>query len=67
MRRGGKAVRSTTDYVLATDRGLFKNEAVRDPRHNSDHHMVMAVIRGGDGGRPQAVRQGEETSTYGGQ
>ena len=47
MRRGGKAVRSTTDYILGTDRSLFKNVTVRDPCHNSDHYMVMGVLRGG--------------------
>ena len=41
MRQGGKAVRSKADYILGTDRRLFMNVAVRDPRHNSDHYMVM--------------------------
>ena len=35
MVRGGKAVRSRTDYILGTDRRLFMNVAVRDPRYNS--------------------------------
>ena len=47
MVRGGKAVRSRTDYILGTDRSLFKNVAVRDPRYNSDHYMVMGLLRGG--------------------
>ena len=47
MGRGGKAVRSRTDYILGTDRSLFRNVAVRDPRHNSDHYMVMGLLRGG--------------------
>ena len=47
MVRGGKAVRSRTDYILGTDRSLFKKVAVRDPRHNLDHYMVMGLIRGG--------------------
>ena len=47
MVRGGKAVRSRTDYILGTDRSLFRNVAVRDPRHNSDHYMVMGLLRGG--------------------
>ena len=29
------------------DRSLFRNVAVRDPRHNSDHYMVMGLLRGG--------------------
>ena len=40
-------MRSTTDYILGTERSLFKNVAVRDPRHNSDHYMVMGVLWGG--------------------
>ena len=47
MGRGEKAVRSRTDYILGTDRSLFRNVAVRDPRHNSDHYMVMGLLRGG--------------------
>ena len=31
MVRGGKAVRSRMDYILGTDRSLFRNVAVRDP------------------------------------
>ena len=47
MVRGGKTVRSRTDYILGTDHSLFRNVAVRDPRHNSDHYMVMGLLRGG--------------------
>ena len=47
MVRGGKAVRSRTDYILGTDRSLFRNVAVRDPRHNPDHYMVMGLLQGG--------------------
>ena len=49
MVRGGKAVRSRTNYILGTDRSLFRNVAVQDPRHNSDHYMVMGLLRGGTG------------------
>ena len=44
MVRGGKAVRSQTDYILGTDRRLFTNVAVRDPRYNSNHYMVMGML-----------------------
>ena len=44
---GGGAVRSRTDYILGTDRSLIRNVAVRDPRHNSDHYMVMGMLWGG--------------------
>ena len=47
MVRGGKAVRSRTDYILGTDRCLFTNVVARDPRYNSDHYMVMGLLRGG--------------------
>ena len=49
MVRWGKAVRSRTDYILGTDRSFFRTVAVRDPRHNSDHYMVMVLLRGGTG------------------
>ena len=47
MVREGKVIRSQTDYLLGTDRSLFRNVAVRDPRHNSDHYMVVGQLRGG--------------------
>ena len=47
MVRGGKAIRYRTDYILGTDLSLFRNVAVRDPRYNSDHYMVVGLLRGG--------------------
>ena len=41
----GKEVRSRTDYILGTDRRLFLNVSVRDPRHNSYHYIVLGCIR----------------------
>ena len=38
-------MRSQTDYILGMDRRLFWNVSVRDPRHNSDHYMVMGCLR----------------------
>ena len=46
MRRQGQVVRSWTDYILGTDRRLFQNVAVREPRHNTDHHMVLGCLPG---------------------
>ena len=46
MKRQGQVVRSRTDYILGTDRRLFKNVAVRDPRHNTDHYMVLGCLPG---------------------
>ena len=37
-------MRSRTDYILETDRRLFGNVSVRDPRHNSDHYMVLGCL-----------------------
>ena len=45
MVREGKVVRSRTDYLLETDRSLFSNVSVRDPRHNTDHFMVVGCLR----------------------
>ena len=44
MRRKVQVVWSRTDYILGTDSRLFKNVAVRDPRHNSDHYMVLGCL-----------------------
>ena len=44
MLRKGREVRSQTDYILGTDRRLFRNVAVRDPRHNLDHYMVLGCL-----------------------
>ena len=46
MRRQGQVVRSRTDYILGTDRRLFQNVAVQDPRHNTDHYMVLGCLPG---------------------
>ena len=45
MVREGKVVRSHTDYLLGTDRSLFRNVSVRDPRHNTDHFIVVGCLR----------------------
>ena len=45
MVREGKVMRSRTDYLLGTDRSLFRNMYVRDPRHNTNHFMVVGCLR----------------------
>ena len=40
----GREVQSRTDYILGTDRRLFSNVAVRYPRHNLDHYMVLGFL-----------------------
>ena len=47
MVREGKAIQSRKDYILGTDCSLFRNVSVRDPRYNSDHYMVVGLLRGG--------------------
>ena len=37
-------MRSWTDYILGTYFRLFGNISVRDPRHNSDHYMVLSCL-----------------------
>ena len=37
-------MRSRTDYILGTDRRLFSNVTVQDPRHNSDNYMVLGCL-----------------------
>ena len=46
MRRRGQVVRSRTDYITGTDRRLFLNVAFQDPRHNTDHYMVLTCLPG---------------------
>ena len=45
MMREGRLIRSWSDYLLGNDGSLFRNMAVRDPRHNSDHYMVVGHLR----------------------
>ena len=42
-----KVIRSRTEYLLGTDRSLFRDVAVQDPRHNYDHYMVVGHLLGG--------------------
>ena len=44
MLRKGMEMRSRTDYILGTDRHLFRNVSVRYPRHNLDHYMVLGCL-----------------------
>ena len=45
MVREGRVIRSRTDYLLGTDISLFRNMAVRDPIHNSDHYIVVGHLQ----------------------
>ena len=44
MLRKRREVQSQTYYILGTDRRLFGNVSVRDPRQNSDHYMVLGCL-----------------------
>ena len=44
MVREGREGRSRTDYILGVDHCLFWNVSVWDPRHNSDHYMVLGCL-----------------------
>ena len=44
MIRSGWEVRYQTDYILRTDRRIFWNVSVREPRYNSDHYIVMGCL-----------------------
>ena len=44
MGRDGREVWSWADYILRTYHRLFRDVAVRDLQHNSDHYMVLGPI-----------------------
>ena len=44
MFREGKVVRSRTDYILGTYQSLFWNVSVWEPRHNTDHYIVLGCL-----------------------
>ena len=44
--RQGRVVQSRTDYILGSNRQMFHNVAVRDPRNNSYHFMVVGCLHG---------------------
>ena len=45
MVRAGREVRFLTDYTQGTDGRIFWNVSVQDPRHNSDHYLVLVCLR----------------------
>ena len=59
MRRWVQVVRSRTDYITGTDRRLFLNVAVRDPRHNTDHNGPC-VFAGSTPGEDETLPRGTE-------
>ena len=42
----GRVVRSQTDYILESNCRIFQNMSVWEPRHNSDHFMVVGCLHG---------------------
>ena len=45
MVREGKMVRSRMDYILGTDRSIFRNVSVWDPQYNTNHFLVVGCLR----------------------
>jgi hypothetical protein len=45
MERDGTTLQSQCDYILGTDRRIFKYISIKDPFYNSDHFMVTGGIR----------------------
>ena len=39
--RGGRKVRSRTNYILGTDHHLLRNVRVWDEQHNMEHYLVL--------------------------
>ena len=46
VRRGGREVRSWTNYILDTDGCLLQNVVVWDARHNTYHYLVLGCLHG---------------------
>ena len=44
MQLEGRKGRYRTDYILGTGHRLFGNVYVREPRHNSDHYLVLGFL-----------------------
>ena len=42
----GQEVKSWMDNILGTNRRLFQNVTIRDPRHITDHYMVLGCLLG---------------------
>ena len=45
MVRLERELRSQLDYILGTYHCLSRNLSAQDPRHNSDHYMVLGCLR----------------------
>ena len=39
-----REVRYQTDYILETDRCIFRNMSVLDPRNNLDHYLILGYL-----------------------
>ena len=45
-KRQGRVVRSQTGYIIGSDRWIFQNVAVWDPRHNFYYFVVVGSLHG---------------------
>jgi hypothetical protein len=45
MRRRERIIMSRCDYILSTDRRIFSNVTIREPRHyTTDHYMILGIL-----------------------
>ena len=44
MVRKGRVVRYQRDYILGSYRWIFQNVDLQDPRHNTDHLIVIGCL-----------------------
>ena len=40
----GRVVRSQMEYILGKNRRLLYNVSIQDPRHNTEHYMVLGCL-----------------------
>jgi exonuclease III len=61
QRQLGKTYRTRCDYILGSDRRLFKTVSIKDPRHfTSDHYMLVASLRAAPPREHKAYLQGRK-------
>ena len=46
MQRDGQQVTGRGDYFLSTDRSRFVNVGIPETRHDTDHRLILAFLRG---------------------
>ena len=59
--REGSYVTGRGYYILSTERCNFNNTGLREPRHGTDHRMILAVIQGEGALLNHCYRRGADT------